>query len=59
MKCYSIIELFRLSRARLCALHTETLAILAALPADADQRLAPLENLRRIRRVLAMPSPER
>ena len=39
MRTYSLTELFRLTRAELLALHSETMKALASLPADDASRL--------------------
>jgi len=52
MQTYSLSQLFSLTRAELFALHAQISAELPTLP-ESDAELA-LENLRRIRRVLAM-----
>jgi hypothetical protein len=57
MRSYSLTELFNLTRAELCALHSEIAAALAALPSDAAERPALLATLRGIRRVLATAKP--
>ncbi len=51
MRAYSLNELFRLTRAELFALHARIVVTLPGLP-DAE-RSAALENLRKLRRVLA------
>jgi len=51
MRAYSLSELFNLTRAELFALHSRIAGELPSL-ADVDRDTA-LENLRRIRRVLA------
>ena len=53
MRAYSLSELFNLTRDELFALHARIVVELPQLTAD-DHAVA-LENLRRIRRVLAHP----
>ena len=53
MRAYSLIELFNLTRAELFSLHAQITAELPQL-SESDYHVA-LENLRRIRRVLAQP----
>jgi hypothetical protein len=53
MRAYSLIELFTLTRTELFALHARIAAELPML-SDPDRETA-LENLRKLRRVLAHP----
>jgi hypothetical protein len=53
MRAYSLMELFNLTRAELFSLHAKIVAELPEL-SGSDAEVA-LENLRRIRRVLAQP----
>ncbi len=53
MRAYSLSELFNLTRAEVFALHAKIAAELPAL-SDPDRETA-LENLRKLRRVLARP----
>ena len=56
MRHYPLNELFRLTRRELFALHAETVALIAALPDNAPERVMGLATLRLIRKVLATPA---
>jgi hypothetical protein len=53
MRAYSLIELMNLTRNQLFALHRQIADALALLPEGSPERLAALDTLRNIRRVLA------
>ncbi len=56
MRVWTLIELFRLTRAELFALHQDIVQTLKVMPdGDPDRRVA-LDNLANIRRVLARPN---
>ncbi|HWA89788.1 MAG TPA: hypothetical protein VG889_07125 [Rhizomicrobium sp.] len=57
MRAYSFIELFYLTRTELLALHSRISAELPALPGSSPEYDTALNNLRRIRWVLAQPRP--
>jgi hypothetical protein len=57
MRAYSFIELFHLTRTELLTLHGKISAELPALPEPSPERSVAHENLRDIRRVLALPRP--
>jgi hypothetical protein len=57
MRVWTLNELFRLTRAELCALHREIAATLWRLPETSPQRLIALGNLRNIRHVLGRMTP--
>ena len=56
MRAWTLIELFRLTRAELFGLHREILNALAAMPLASPERPIALANLQNIRRVLARPN---
>lgn len=56
MRVWTSIELFRLTRAELFALHRDIVQDLAAMPDGDPERRVALDNLANIRRVLARPS---
>jgi hypothetical protein len=56
MRVWTLIELFRLTRAGLFGLHQEIANALAAMPLASPERPIALANLQNIRRVLARPS---
>jgi hypothetical protein len=55
MRVWTLIELYRLTRAELLRLRREIIIRLRELPEDSDERHIALENLQLIRRVLARP----
>ncbi len=55
MRVWTLIELFRLTRAELFGLHRNIAITLAAMPDHDPERPVALTNLRNIRRVLAQP----
>lgn len=58
MKTYAFHELLRLTRIELCALEREIAITLVQVPAASEDYRIALENLRRLRWVLAQPSPK-
>lgn len=56
MRAWTLIELFRLTRAELFGLHQEIVNALAAMPLTSPERPIALANLQSIRRVLARPN---
>ncbi len=57
MRVWTLIELFRLTRAELFGLHREIADALAAMPDNDPERPVALANLQNIRAVLARPRP--
>ena len=55
MRAYNLIELMKLTRNELFALHRQITDALPLLPEGSPERLTALANLRAIRRVLARP----
>jgi hypothetical protein len=55
MRVWTLIELFRLTRAELVRLHREILIDLADLSEESNEYHVALENLRLIQRVFARP----
>ena len=55
MRAWTLIELFRLTRAELFGLYREIVSALAAMPGSDPKRPIALANLQNIRRVLARP----
>jgi len=55
MRVWTLIELFRLTRAELFGLYGEIVSALAAMPDSDPERPIALANLQNIRRVLARP----
>jgi hypothetical protein len=55
MRAWTLIELFRLTRAELFGLYQEIVNALAAMPDSDPGRLIALANLQNIRRALARP----
>jgi hypothetical protein len=55
MRVWTLIELFRLTRAELFGLYGEIVSALAAMPENAPERPIAIANLQNIRRVLARP----
>ena len=55
MRVWTLIELFRLTRAELSGLHREIANALAAMPDGDPERPIALTNLQNIRTVLARP----
>ena len=55
MRAWTLIELFRLTRAELFGLYQEIVNTLAALPDGDPERPVALANLQKIRRALARP----
>lgn len=53
MRVWTLIELFRLTRAELFGLHRNIAITLAAMPDNDPERPIALNNLRNIRQVLA------
>jgi len=56
MRVWTLIELFRFTRAELVRLHREIFTQLKDLPQDTDEYRIAVVNLQLIRRVLARPS---
>ena len=56
MRVWTLIELFRLTRADLFGLHREIITALAVMPDNDPERPIALANLQNIRRVLARPN---
>ena len=56
MRAWTLIELFRLTRAELFGLYWEISNALAAMPDGDPERPIALANLQNIRRVLARPN---
>jgi hypothetical protein len=56
MRVWTLIELFRLTRAELFGLYRDIVTALAALPDSDPERPIALANLQNIRRVLARPN---
>jgi hypothetical protein len=56
MRAWTLIELFRLTRAELFGLHQEIVNALAAMPDNTPERAVAVANLQNIRRVLARPN---
>lgn len=56
MRVWTLIELFRLTRAELFGLYQNIANALAAMPDNDPERPVALTNLQNIRRVLARPS---
>jgi hypothetical protein len=57
MRVWTLNELWRLTRAELCALQREIAATLWSLPEASPQRLIALGNLRNIRHILGRMTP--
>jgi hypothetical protein len=55
MRVWTLIELFRLTRAELFGLHRDIAKALAAMPDGDPERPIALANLQNIRTVLARP----
>jgi hypothetical protein len=55
MRVWTLIELFRLTRAELFGLYGEIVSALAAMPDSDPERPIALANLQKIRTVLARP----
>lgn len=55
MRVWTLIELFRLTRAELFGLYQEIVNALAAMPDSDPERPIALANLQNIRRALARP----
>ena len=55
MRVWTLIELFRLTRAELFGLYQEIVNAFAAMPDSAPERPIALANLQNIRRALARP----
>jgi hypothetical protein len=55
MRVWTLIELFRLTRAELFGLHREIANALAAMPESDPERPVALANVQNIRTVLARP----
>ena len=55
MRVWTLIELFRLTRAELFGLYREIVNALAAMPDSDPERPIALANLQNIRRALARP----
>ena len=55
MRAWTLIELFRLTRAELFGLYQEIVNALAAMPDSDPERLIALATLQNIRRALARP----
>ena len=55
MKAYTLHELFRLTRTELLSLHREIAIAMAQTPRSSADYTVALENLQRIRWVLAQP----
>ena len=56
MRVWTLIELFRLTRAELFGLHRDIAIALTAIPDNDPERPIAIANLRNIRRVLARPN---
>jgi hypothetical protein len=56
MRVYTLIELFRLTRAELLGLYRDIVNALAAMPDSDPERPVALANLQNIRTVLARPN---
>jgi hypothetical protein len=56
MRAWTLIELFRLTRAELFGLHQDIVNALAAMPDSDPERPIALANLQNIRKVLARPN---
>jgi hypothetical protein len=56
MRVYTLIELFRLTRAELFGLYRDIVNALAAMPDGHPERPVALANLQNIRRALARPT---
>ena len=56
MRVWTLIELFRLTRAELFGLYRDIANALAAMPDSDPERPIALANLQNIRRVLARPN---
>ena len=56
MRVFTLIELFRLTRAELFGLYREIATVLAAMPDNDPERPVALANLRNIRTALARPN---
>ena len=56
MRVWTLIELFRLTRAELFGLYRDIVNALAAMPDRDPERPIALANLQNIRRVLARPN---
>lgn len=56
MRVWTLIELFRLTRAELFGLYRDIVNALAAMPDNDPERPIALANLQNIRKVLARPS---
>ena len=56
MRAYTLIELFRLTRAELFGLYRDIANALAAMPDSDPERPIALANLQNIRNVLARPT---
>ena len=56
MRVWTLIELFRLTRAELFGLHRDIANALAAMQDDDPERPVALANLQNIRQVLARPN---
>jgi hypothetical protein len=56
MRVWTLIELFRLTRAELFGLYRDIVNALAAMPDSDPERPIALANLQNIRRVLARPN---
>jgi hypothetical protein len=56
MRVWSLVELFRLTRVELFGLHRQIVAALGAMPEASPERGIAYSNLRRIARVLALPT---
>jgi hypothetical protein len=56
MRAYTLIELFRLTRAELFGLYRDIVSALATMPDSDPERPIALANLQNIRRALARPN---
>ena len=56
MRVWTLIELFRLTRAELFGLYRDIVTALAAMPDNNPERPIALANLQNIRKVLARPN---
>ena len=56
MRAYTLIELFRLTRAELLGLYRDIVNAVAAMPDGDPERPVALANLQNIRTVLARPN---